>query len=944
MQNRIFNTSAAPDMPVVPKQNIPMFQTKQAIASIESPAKNTTPVINKLLNLGIAEQNIMSDSSSPDSPLSNSAQKKLRDLPHTTTLCGCVAFVDVWSSDATDNRSCVFRNFLTRMGATVVRKFTKEHPITHVVFKDGHKSVIQKAQKRNIKLVTCLWVDRCRVLQKWVNEEDYLFDVSKYKPPKRFYEMQPQEPEDAIRKSAERLKRRKARFDKKHARIMFQSPLVTNSRSANNTPDAATPSNPAFNRKYGILAADTPFHPPSPYRFLNPSIVYETPISDSMQRMMKRMKEGKHIFSPPSSDNEDEKENCEKMSVNDNSSDKPTNNAFSIIHAITPEPEREKFSPIADTQCFVKRSWRESGLSPPRFDASLDEIPETQQMEAPDTPDQARCKIIHPALPEGFNEVPETQHMNISLPSPNAETHLKGIEQPETSLCNVEGDLSKSSLENQQQLKRTQLTISQDSVSDLHLHVSGSSIESIHDSTSKHKDEPNLTNIETATTITDVTPTEQKIYAKPFVSSRRKKRKLLDDDECLEPVSILLSPQESARKSKSILSTQEPTNIVSRNGTSMLLPQLGLSAYKTATESGRFFGRICSNTPSECSVVSEKSAIEQLAYNSQSTDFEDEDEANNKNKDKQHALCDNNEIPLINQQLSLYDRIKMREKRNSTSVDSFISHSTTEPSRKRRRRVSENSCQSSSPRSQRKISRTQPNKNIFSSQAAKAICESFTRRRSTMDFTTPILGDPTQFASSYTKKKNIRKSVIVLTNFHSGERFELHKAVRTLSGFRITSIVRDQTTHVVCGAARRTMNVLRAIAKGLWLLSKNWVTDSISAGFWLEEESYEIYSIFPAARKNRKCRSRNSIWENNLFAKFDGHIYISDDTKPSQDDLRELVSLCGGRIVGSSRRASVCVGNPGRTVKDIPVVNETWVLDCVSENCLLPMEKYLIPF
>ncbi len=37
--------------------------------------------------------------------------------------------------------------------------------------------------------------------------------------------------------------------------------------------------------------------------------------------------------------------------------------------------------------------------------------------------------------------------------------------------------------------------------------------------------------------------------------------------------------------------------------------------------------------------------------------------------------------------------------------------------------------------------------------------------------------------------------------------------------------VDDSTTHVVCGASRRTLNVLYAITRGCWLVSQEWVSD-----------------------------------------------------------------------------------------------------------------------
>ena len=48
--------------------------------------------------------------------------------------------------------------------------------------------------------------------------------------------------------------------------------------------------------------------------------------------------------------------------------------------------------------------------------------------------------------------------------------------------------------------------------------------------------------------------------------------------------------------------------------------------------------------------------------------------------------------------------------------------------------------------------------------------------------------------------------------------------VKKLGGFVITDNVNETTTHVICGESRRTLNVLYGLARGIWLLSKEWVS------------------------------------------------------------------------------------------------------------------------
>lgn len=50
----------------------------------------------------------------------------------------------------------------------------------------------------------------------------------------------------------------------------------------------------------------------------------------------------------------------------------------------------------------------------------------------------------------------------------------------------------------------------------------------------------------------------------------------------------------------------------------------------------------------------------------------------------------------------------------------------------------------------------------------------------------------------------------------------------------------DSTTHLISLEPRRTLNLLRALVRGLWILEYSWLVDSLQAGKWLPEESYEL--------------------------------------------------------------------------------------------------------
>ncbi|NWS05798.1 MCPH1 protein, partial [Motacilla alba] len=111
------------------------------------------------------------------------------------------AFVDVWSSNRTENYSKTFEQQLLDMGAKVSKTLNKH--VTHVVFKDGRLTTWKKAQNMGVKIVSVLWVEKCRETGVHVNEslfpavdtnEGFLLPIKKHKcmQPKDYVEKTPE--------------------------------------------------------------------------------------------------------------------------------------------------------------------------------------------------------------------------------------------------------------------------------------------------------------------------------------------------------------------------------------------------------------------------------------------------------------------------------------------------------------------------------------------------------------------------------------------------------------------------------------------------------------------------------------------------------------------------------------------------------------------------------
>lgn len=93
-------------------------------------------------------------------------------------------------------------------------------------------------------------------------------------------------------------------------------------------------------------------------------------------------------------------------------------------------------------------------------------------------------------------------------------------------------------------------------------------------------------------------------------------------------------------------------------------------------------------------------------------------------------------------------------------------------------------------------------------------------RRSTMEFQTK-----SQMSSN--KKLKIDKTKrpsIVCTKLHKEDNQVFNQIVRKLGGFVTEDEVSNKTTHLVAGEPKRTINMLRAITMGCWILKHEWVS------------------------------------------------------------------------------------------------------------------------
>ncbi|XP_073848643.1 microcephalin isoform X2 [Musca autumnalis] len=223
------------------------------------------------------------------------------------------------------------------------------------------------------------------------------------------------------------------------------------------------------------------------------------------------------------------------------------------------------------------------------------------------------------------------------------------------------------------------------------------------------------------------------------------------------------------------------------------------------------------------------------------------------------------------------------------------------------------------------------------------------KRRSTLDFEQikkiqNKMSRKNYQAQTADDEKPKKTPGLVYTNMHKEQIDVIREVVNKLSVFNLEQTVTETTTHLVSLEPRRTMNLLRAISRGLWVVDYNWILDSQKAGEWLAEEPYELKNF---SRAVEICRSERQAFGDRykceLFHDL-GPFYISIRCYPvTKSDLSELITLCGGRLVLSRDKARYIIGDTNPSLPDKVYVTPYWVLDSISQMQIVKIQKYICP-
>lgn len=256
-------------------------------------------------------------------------------------------------------------------------------------------------------------------------------------------------------------------------------------------------------------------------------------------------------------------------------------------------------------------------------------------------------------------------------------------------------------------------------------------------------------------------------------------------------------------------------------------------------------------------------------------------------------------------------------------------------------------------------------KPVTSTRAKRSTCKATDRRKSSFDFLPPPkFSQSSSSNSSVTSQLSTKGGTklvgyIALTSCDKEDKQLVKQLVKKLGAFGFHETISEKTTHVVCGDARRTINLVKGLVRGCWILSKEWVLASLESGMWLKEKKFELKEYSSASRTVREERkvfgesfksrlfaglilSRDKIYKPNTVLSGLGPVYISAKCRVARTDLRQLITWGGGELVNTARVAAVVVGEFCHVGdSNTPhFVADKWILDSVQNNMVMPFLDY----
>ncbi|XP_060644489.2 microcephalin [Anolis sagrei] len=765
-------------------------------------------------------------------------------------LAGVTAYVEVWSSSRTENYSQAFTQQLLEMGAKVSKHFNKQ--VTHVVFKDGLSSTWNRAQKAGIKLVSVLWVEKCRETGNRIDESLYPAKNSNEGLPPFIKKHKCMQPKDFTEKSPQNDRKLQKRLE-----IMAKELAVQKATIEIDTPVLIFEEN-------GSLA----YSPASKIRYQ----------CSAMEKRIKDMKEKRENMSltasqmsqvsyPSSVPTMQEQSplstsaTCE-LSSGESSDILNPGLADALENIDTKGPVKESNELLCEVDSISTSALWNSPLSADDFKRTSREQPNGKRLKKklilPNSledewlVEKARCEITSTQKHSGRNDcfrilignhLSQPNNLDYSVSSEGT-THLKDTE--ETSRNHLNSEINVPS-----------------------------------------------TNPILSPIVTGCSSKEQK-KSRRRSSLRRSATVLPKRDSHNDFLQALLSPVQTTKDQDTSFEDYFSPSNFNKAKVRLSLPFSRLQESQSPDET------VCKYSPSK----SEPEGILKEPSKISATHSRKRKRVTEINEGVSSRDC---VLPITprNKECSTLNYMSENEKGDTSETDSLLNLSIQE----------KNSVNRCFPQTGDDVK----------SDSCELWC-----------------GPMNEKVKNTVKiKKPLR--TLVMTSMSSEKQNAIIQVVKKLGGFLFSDEVCKNTSHVIVGSPRRTLNVLMGIAQGCWIVCYEWVLWSLEYGYWISEEPYELSVDFPAAPICRFQRYLPNKKDHQKLFSDQPIMYVSHTSQPPCKKLCELIKLCGGRVCKAIRDAKICIGECkiGKYT-GIQCLSEKWILDSITQHKICPLENYTL--
>nr|XP_042704726.1 microcephalin isoform X3 [Chrysemys picta bellii] len=838
---------------------------------------------------------------------------------------GVSAYVEVWSSNRTENYSKTFAQQLLDMGAKVSKTFNKQ--VTHVVFKEGHLATWRKAQKTGVKLVSVLWVEKCREAGAHIDESLFPAIYTNEGLPLLIKKHKCMQPKDFIEKTPENDKRLQKKLDLMAKELDIQKTATASQMSQISTLNSTQP---GYGESLGVTSSASALLP-------------EEHISDSLNSSFddiwgnckyKNQKpasaESDIYVSTPASEYSLLSSSDQGNLTPKSSNRKHLNKKLILQHPLKgelfPKKRKSEVSPnlnqsgedtLTSASVSTKSSFlQEKGLS------HITLSPEMVQLEAAavTTGNQSDSLVSS----EDSINMPLVD-INIPVDTRDCSVRYKIRGKPKREKYNMKLTTSSCKVGSENEFLVAMTTRNKSSDIEEALYDDFFSPSNLKKSEMQVRHFP--------------LQVQQKSPSAPEVSCKRdflshKQDRLFEgsDKQC----TALIKKRKRTVKTSGV-STESGCKITECSESTISVT-LNCMSGGVATETAEALGSSPLNKlPQNIQKISCRTSVNscpqatgKLLHSSENSKMQHHDtlkmlgQLNSKTdyhvEGKQ--CLSKTRLPEENTVLMAPDSLKS-DKMGAVEPKehplTFPDSTNTEKSTGEKKEILLKKC---SPSIENDIS----------------VCEA-------TDVSCEVFNENKNKPSGESKKTGrIKKPTrtLVMTSMSSEKQCAIIQVVNKLGGFLFSDDVCETTTHVVTGSPRRTLNVMLGIARGCWIVCYEWVLWSLECGHWISEEPYELSANFPAAPICRLQRHLSSgRYQQDLFSS-QPVMFISLASQPPCDKLSELVQLCGGKICKTLRQAKIYIGEYlGKKQPEIKYLSEKWILDSVTQHRICPLENYM---